>query len=224
MTESTRKQEAAATRHTPDPNTQYKCVYCNETVRLRDVDAVVDSYLNVCHYRCWEREVAPERETVAPPVCPKCGSDKKDYLAVECYSDSKAVDSWHFIPVIAPEGLRERFEMELVGILRTYLYFDREVADKWIRNTALCADLMELFEAGSASASPREQSAWISVKDRLPEMGQRVLIFTTDDWEGSTNFIAVEERTPDDTEDETEPWIDGRISHWQPIPAPPEAK
>jgi hypothetical protein len=42
-------------KYAPEPNTQYKCVYCNETVRLRDVDAVVDSYQNVIHYRCFER-------------------------------------------------------------------------------------------------------------------------------------------------------------------------
>jgi hypothetical protein len=48
-----------AKRYCPEPNTLYKCPYCNRDLRLRHADAVVDSYQNVCHWDCYVREVAP---------------------------------------------------------------------------------------------------------------------------------------------------------------------
>lgn len=51
--------EKTPKRYCPDPHTRFKCPYCNELARLRDADVVVDSYLNVCHLSCFEKEVRP---------------------------------------------------------------------------------------------------------------------------------------------------------------------
>jgi len=59
-----------------------------------------------------------------------------------------------------------------------------------------------------------DANGWISVKDRLPEPGTKVLLATR------SGMIRVVEYTP---EDETYPWRDGAISwtgegaHWQPL-------
>jgi len=45
-------------RYVPNPRTSYKCAYCNELARLSDANVVVDSYSNVCHLACFDREVA----------------------------------------------------------------------------------------------------------------------------------------------------------------------
>jgi hypothetical protein len=50
--------------YTPNPDALYRCVYCNEDLRLREADAVVDSYKNVVHYKCFLREVKPN---IPPP-------------------------------------------------------------------------------------------------------------------------------------------------------------
>jgi hypothetical protein len=42
----------------PDPEALYRCPYCNIDCRLKDLNVVVDSYLNVCHYYCLNQERA----------------------------------------------------------------------------------------------------------------------------------------------------------------------
>ncbi len=57
---------AASKPYCPNPSVIYKCVYCNESVRLRDADAVMDPYLNVCHWNCYVKEVAPNVAAHSP--------------------------------------------------------------------------------------------------------------------------------------------------------------
>jgi hypothetical protein len=48
---------------TINPRRLYRCPYCNDDLRLRESEAVVDSYANVCHLRCLDvarGEVHPE--------------------------------------------------------------------------------------------------------------------------------------------------------------------
>lgn len=47
-----------SSRYVPNPRTKYLCPYCNEPVHLLDQDAVVDSWQNVCHLACFDRECA----------------------------------------------------------------------------------------------------------------------------------------------------------------------
>ena len=70
-------------------------------------------------------------------------------------------------------------------------------------------------------------SEWISVKDRLPKYGKRVLTYTP----GMANQITVDayDRYYVDVDDE---WYEGwryrgnhaknNITHWMPLPEPPE--
>lgn len=43
-------------RYVPNPRTIYLCPYCNEAVCLIDQNAVVDSWQNVCHLVCFDKE------------------------------------------------------------------------------------------------------------------------------------------------------------------------
>jgi hypothetical protein len=113
--------KAAPQRYRPEPNTHHKCPYCNETARLRDVDVVVDSYQNVCHYKCLVKAApvadpapaAPKKvlviddsrtNVVAAALgrameaqgerCPKCGSDDCSVAFDKCPSGQWA--AWHF--------------------------------------------------------------------------------------------------------------------------------
>jgi hypothetical protein len=56
--------QRAGFRYAPNPRAAYKCPYCNELARLADKDVVVDSWSNVCHLACYDKEVALNTRTV----------------------------------------------------------------------------------------------------------------------------------------------------------------
>lgn len=66
-----------------------------------------------------------------------------------------------------------------------------------------------------------EQSAWISVEDRLPELNKEVLVVWTDGVFGFATRI--------ETKYHEERWnwetaaLSETITHWQPLPEPPKA-
>ena len=61
-------------------------------------------------------------------------------------------------------------------------------------------------------------SKWISVKDRLPKVGEHVLVFSPITGI-KTDFIAFVEN---DEEDRF--FRSGRVTHWMPLPEPPKEK
>lgn len=76
----------------------------------------------------------------------------------------------------------------------------------------------------------REQTTWISVKDRLPEDGQKVLAYYN-------NVCRVLDKRIDNFETEIlryfsheDKWIDKlyddyvNVTHWRPLPGPPESE
>lgn len=54
-------------------------------------------------------------------------------------------------------------------------------------------------------------SAWISVRERLPDDGEIVLIFDVETKEPDLGFYV-----------EGAGWSNYAVSHWQPLPEPPE--
>lgn len=65
-------------------------------------------------------------------------------------------------------------------------------------------------------------SEWISVKDRLPEKGKLVLIWTGNDDRRPAIFLAY-------LDDDGQEWVDGDyytgaeyVTYWQPLPEPPQ--
>ena len=70
----------------------------------------------------------------------------------------------------------------------------------------------------------QEQSKWISVKERLPEYEQRVLVCDVRD-----NYVGIWSLEKD-TDDGTDYWEDdagwcqpfSEITHWMPLPEPPK--
>lgn len=87
------------------------------------------------------------------------------------------------------------------------------------------ADSEPLFEAlGMAISALRAQqeqeskplNGWISVKDRLPRCGDKVII--TDGVFVSEAFLSIRHKWVRDGFD----WIASEITHWMPMPEPPE--
>lgn len=87
-------------------------------------------------------------------------------------------------------------------------------------NTGL--EPQQIKDLASVSAqSKKAESAWISVEDELPPIGHRVIVFREYEW----GEVRVEQGIRD---------IDGwwrvygtrtkKVSHWMPLPAPPEGQ
>ena len=74
----------------------------------------------------------------------------------------------------------------------------------------------DMFTAWCAAKSHAEQSEWISVKDRLPEINTYVLAVTS-------RGLVISDRVCDYGRGKE--WVSGHsdnpITHWQPLPAPP---
>ena len=63
------------------------------------------------------------------------------------------------------------------------------------------------------------ETRWISVKERLPKIGQRVLVFVPRDELYRVNIDKVY------SEERSDPWecfLSDAVTHWMPLPAPPE--
>jgi hypothetical protein len=74
---------------------------------------------------------------------------------------------------------------------------------------------LNCFSAGQRSVAAQ----WISVKERLPDYGDYVLVFVTDDMEGNKNFV--QDNCREKTLESEAAWSDGTITHWQALPSPP---
>ena len=116
---------------------------------------------------------------------------------------------------------------EVIKLLRKFIHqFDgRDVEDAFVE------DVLE------AAADMLEQDApeWISVKDRLPEPGEQVLLIAYG-WSDTTVYLGrLEHMTPETswltgiTSKESEWCIQGwsylrepRVTHWMPLPEPPK--
>ena len=81
-----------------------------------------------------------------------------------------------------------------------------------------------LFEGWLARAS---QSEWISVKDRLPGIGEFVLVFRSWDGKLSQRVDRLELHHDCEKPEGEQDWYDFlysdiyEVTHWQPLPAPP---
>lgn len=76
------------------------------------------------------------------------------------------------------------------------------------------AMLATAYLAGYEAARPK----WISVKERLPEVDSRVLVYPNTVGESGTALFWFEDKMWQDLEDHTEPWAP---RFWQPLPTPP---
>lgn len=65
----------------------------------------------------------------------------------------------------------------------------------------------------------KEQTTWISVKDRLPENDVRVLVYTE-----LKNTLVARRVLPEIWEDDYGYWIVEDVTHWKPLPDPPESE
>ena len=63
----------------------------------------------------------------------------------------------------------------------------------------------------------KEQTTWISVKDRLPEMYVNVLVYT----ECKNTFIVSMDYT-EKWEDDYGYYLEENVTHWMPLPKPPK--
>lgn len=123
-------------------------------------------------------------------------------------------------------------DTNLVNALREHAEWAR--ANEWGTPITLGDDLAEAADRIEAQAKEIEKlraqlPRWISVKERLPKYGVRVLatdMYEEDDCTG----IWTREEYPDDPEDGC--WIDERgwwhafdeVTHWMPLPKTPEVE
>lgn len=122
-------------------------------------------------------------------------------------------------------------DQELVKALREHAEWAE--ANKWETPITLGDDLAEAAERIEAQAKEIEKlrgqvPRWIPVEERLPEYGVRVL--ATDMYEGD-DYTGIWTRE-EDKDDADGCWYDDPgwwhasddVTHWMPLPAPPEAK
>lgn len=97
-------------------------------------------------------------------------------------------------------------------------------ADEWrhlsAENKAAGMDWMERAdEAEAALAAEREKHRWIPVGERLPEMGDFVMVwFDVDDGNGARGVMTY--RGDDDMWGDN--YANKHVTHWRPLPEPPE--
>lgn len=117
----------------------------------------------------------------------------------------------------------------------------RKIKDRWrIRRTQVDAsakeltflvellDMMEDDEFGKDDNAPC--SGWISVKDRLPEVGNSYIVagkqrYPGEPWEYFTDVAVFQGSYIDDFWDTFNDWDEGQeihITHWMPLPEPPK--
>lgn len=67
-------------------------------------------------------------------------------------------------------------------------------------------------------------NGWISVNERLPEPGIRVLVWVSSDRWGvwADSCVEIAERKNLYGKWDVEGWDHDDVTHWQPLPAPPE--
>ena len=103
--------------------------------------------------------------------------------------------------------------------LRPRMYTSLENADRW--TPTVNKGKIEYVEYAPTLTSPNE---WVSVEDRLPEVGQEVLVY----WRNTSQKAEHFELTHYDGDhwfllDNTErPWI--VVVAWMPLPAPPDRR
>jgi len=92
-----------------------------------------------------------------------------------------------------------------------------------------------VYEALDLAIAAIERDRWISVEERLPERGIKVLVYGVGNIDGfwGDQVIAIAERflfkflpSSEGTEEWSSPWryfhTDYKITHWQPLPEPPK--
>jgi hypothetical protein len=100
----------------------------------------------------------------------------------------------------------------------------QEIAMGWLRGDD--PDFVE-YLAGKLTAYAREREQWVSVTERLPEIGTMVLACKPGRWQQPYELVTYDEKAHEHrtrTRDDGQWWNDGRqITHWKPLSAPPEA-
>lgn len=112
-------------------------------------------------------------------------------------------------------------------------YILRSDAVAYVRHAyAKGLNLMEYIdEIPAADVEPKQR--WISVTDRLPEVGEDVLIYAVDKSDDFPGVIAITDRmifrlfpSSEGVETWRSPWqcfmTDYEITHWMPLPEPPK--
>ena len=102
--------------------------------------------------------------------------------------------------------LFKKFELDYDDLEMRDVYFRRRKNGEYLNDT-----FTEKFDIWLARAT---QSKWISVEDRLPESSGRYLVYDAYYIAIGTTYYNAERRA----------WVVGyadKITHWQPLPAPP---
>ena len=104
--------------------------------------------------------------------------------------------------------------MESIGCADAVKYGNRDMAQQ---DTSYST--MMLYEIKDEIDAQPTVGGWISVKDRLPEKNGRYLVY-----ENGVVYSAEYEKNRPDSEwtDDYEGYLDMMVSHWMPLPEPPE--
>lgn len=101
---------------------------------------------------------------------------------------------------------------EAIKHIITYAYFEDDIP----LQVATALDMAISALRAQQEQESKPTNGWISVKDRLPRCGDRVIV--TDGVFVCEAFLSIRHKWVRDGFD----WTASEITHWQPTPEPPE--